>query len=66
MKNIERILQYINVNGIDGVANSDVVRGTKIKPHQQVFSITRRLRETGQVHGKKIGKEWFFYPKKVS
>jgi hypothetical protein len=37
--------------------------GTSVNTHQQVFQITRRLRETGRINGEMVGGEWHFWAK---
>jgi hypothetical protein len=63
MNNYERVLRHLQYIYPDEASNSDLVRATGVQPHQQVFLITRRLVETGQVTRRKRGKEWFFTAK---
>lgn len=37
-----------------------IVSHTHIKPHQQVFQITKRLMDEGLINGRRVGKEWLF------
>jgi hypothetical protein len=60
MNNKDTILRLLQSNPRDEFTNSDIVSRTKITPHQQVFQITRHLRELGEIHGEKRGKEWYF------
>ena len=60
MSNANRILQYLHAIYPQKITNSDIVHATGIEPHQQVFQITRKLRESGNISGTRIGREWHF------
>jgi hypothetical protein len=46
-----------------GRAIEKIRAGTGVHTHQQVFQITRRLRETGRINGEMVGGEWHFWAK---
>jgi len=56
----EQVLGFLNKIAPRAVSNADIVSHTHIRPHQQVFQITRRLMGEGLVNGHRIGKEWQF------
>jgi hypothetical protein len=63
--NADIVLSFIRRRGAGGVTNADIVSGTGIKPHQQVFQITRSLLKSGRIAGRLFGSEWRFYPESV-
>jgi hypothetical protein len=60
MNNRDKILSYLQRIVPKSATNADIRLATQISTHQQVFSITRELRETGRIHGVQRGKEWWF------
>jgi hypothetical protein len=60
--NETKILEFINKHGRRGITNTYIRQGTKIEPHQQVFAITRMLKDKGKIRAVRRGKEWTFYP----
>ena len=60
MTNVEVVLRHLNFVYPQEATNSDIVKATKIEPHQQVFIITRKLLRAGKISGRQIGREWFF------
>jgi hypothetical protein len=61
MSNKERILEFLRSVGPSGATNSEIVSGTGIKPHPQVFKLTRKLFEAGVIRGLKGDPEWRFW-----
>ncbi len=60
----EQILAYLRSIYPEGATNADIVRALEIRPHQQVFMITRRLMNEGKLRGiqGRLGeREWTFY-----
>jgi hypothetical protein len=62
MANADIVLAFIHKRGSRGVTNADIVAGTAIKPHQQVFQITKSLLNAGKISGRLYGSEWIFFP----
>lgn len=60
MSNIDIVLRYLQSIYPEKATNSDIGHGTGIQPHQQVFQITRKLRENVKITGYQIGREWYF------
>ncbi len=60
MTNTEVVLRHLNFIYPQEATNSDIVRATKIEPHQKVYGITRKLLRAGKISGRQIGREWFF------
>ena len=56
----DQVLGFLNKITPRAASNADIVSHTYIKPHQQVFQITRRLMDEGLINGRRIGKEWQF------
>jgi len=63
MNHTDLVIRFIKQKGGAGATNKDIAHATQIKPHQQVFMITSRLRELGLINGNKKGNEWYFYPR---
>ena len=61
MSNITKVQKFIENCGPSRVGNHDVLMGTGIKPHQQVFQITQKLFKAGQIRGQKVGSGWEFW-----
>ena len=60
MTNEERILEAVEETWPDWITNSQLCSKTSIRPHTQVFQLTRKLMNSGQIRGVQRGKEWFF------
>jgi len=56
----EEILGFLNKVSPRAASNADIVSHTHIRPHQQVFQITKRLMDEGLINGRRVGKEWLF------
>jgi hypothetical protein len=61
MSNQDRVLGFLQSIAPADASNSEIVARTGITPHQQVFAITRELRQTGQIQGIQAGHEWRFW-----
>lgn len=61
MNNQDRVLHYIKCNYPRKLTNSDIVIGTGIQPHQQVFQLTQKLLNVAQIQGIQIGNKWRFW-----
>ena len=56
----EEVLGFLSKIAPRAASNADIVSHTQIKPHQQVFQITKRLMDEGVINGRRVGKEWHF------
>ena len=61
MKNIERIRALFLSGHVTEATNSEIVKITGIKPHQQVYQLTARLVESGFLAYAKRGREKVFF-----
>jgi hypothetical protein len=61
MTNKERVLDFLRSIAPNGATNEEIVSKTGIRPHPQVFQITRQLKDAGIVKGVQAGKEWRFW-----
>ena len=61
MSNRERVLEFLRNAGHAGATNEQILSHTGIRPHQQVFMITRELSRLGKIKGIQSGKEWRFW-----
>jgi len=61
MTNADRILAFLQSISPADASNADIVARTGIKPHQQVFAITRQLMQSGRINGLQAGHEWRFW-----
>lgn len=61
MSNRDRIVEFLRSAGHAGATNQEIVSRTGIRPHQQVFTITRDLMRQGRIKGVQSGKEWRFW-----
>lgn len=61
MSNIDKVRQLFRAGILEGATNADILRRTGIKPHQQVFNITKKLEDEGLIRSKKLGREKVFY-----
>ena len=60
MTNEERVLAFLESIAPRSVTNAEIVSGTRIAPHAQVFQITARLKDRGTIKARRQGKEWLF------
>lgn len=56
----EEVLGFLEKIAPRAASNADIVSHTHIRPHQQVFQITRLLMDEGLIKGRRVGKEWLF------
>lgn len=61
MTNVEKVFDYLQRNAPNSFSNADLVNRTGVRPHNQVFQITRRLMEEGRIRGRLFGKDWLFW-----
>ncbi|HET9149493.1 MAG TPA: hypothetical protein VFO61_03345 [Alphaproteobacteria bacterium] len=61
MSNRDRVLAYLRSISPADAGNADIVAATGVKPHQQVFMLTRELMRSGVIGGTKFGGEWRFH-----
>lgn len=61
MNNMAKVYEFIAKCSPNRVGNHDVVNGTGIRPHQQVFQLTQKLLNSGQIRGQKFGTGWEFW-----
>ena len=61
MSNQDRVLAFLRSISPADASNAEIVARTGIKPHQQVFIITRDLRQQGLIRGLQEGKGWRFW-----
>lgn len=61
MSNRDNVLAFLRSISPADASNEEIVGRTGIKPHQQVFMITRELLRTGIIKGRQAGKEWRFW-----
>jgi hypothetical protein len=60
MTNAERVLAYLRSISPREATNDEIVRGSGVQPHQQVFQITQRLLSEGTIAGSRAGGIWRF------
>jgi hypothetical protein len=61
MSNRDQVVEFLRSAGHAGATNEEIVSHTGIRPHQQVFTITRELMRQGTIKGVQSGKEWRFW-----
>jgi hypothetical protein len=61
MSNKDCVIEFLRNMGHAGATNEQIVSHTGIKPHQQVFAITREPMQRGRIKGIQTGKEWRFW-----
>lgn len=61
MSNTKKILGFLHSIAPKTATNAEIGSRTGIRPHQQVFQITRRLFDEGHIRGRLFGKEWEFW-----
>src|SRR5437667_8003127 len=61
MTNRDCILDFLQGIAPADVSNSEIAARTGVRPHQQVFMITRDLMHDGWIKGLQAGHEWRFW-----
>ena len=61
MTHKDKVLAFLRTIVPKAATNSEIEAHTGIKPHQQVFQITRSLLQEGRIGGVKSGHEWYFH-----
>lgn len=61
MSNITKVLSFLQSISPKAASNSEIGRRTGVRPHAQVFQITRKLEERGLVAGRLYGSEWEYW-----
>src|SRR5260370_20964114 len=61
MSNRDHVLAFLRSIAPADASNSEIVARTGVTPHQQVFMITRDLRQLAQIKGVQAGHEWRFW-----
>jgi hypothetical protein len=59
--NTERVLEFLRSIAPKTATNSEIVARTGVRPHQQVFQITKKLQSKGLIQSRLDGKEWMFW-----
>lgn len=62
----EEVLGFLGKIAPRAASNAKIVSHTHIKPHQQVFQITKGLMDEGLISGRRVGREWHFSGGKTS
>lgn len=65
MSNRDRVLQFLQSICPRDATNADIVSRTGIRPHAQVFQITRNLYQLGLISGSQGDGEWRFWAKAI-
>ncbi len=61
MGNSDAIIAFLKSVAPKPASNSEIVARTGIRPHAQVFQITRDLMRKGSIKGRQFGNEWSFW-----
>jgi hypothetical protein len=61
MTNKERVLEFLRSIAPNGATNEEIVSKTGVRPHTQVFQITRQLKGEGVLKAVQADKEWKFW-----
>ena len=61
MGNRETVLDFLRSIAPNSATNAEIVSRTGIKPHAQVFQITRSLANSGLINSRQFGKDWMFW-----
>jgi len=61
MTDRERILAYLRSLSSKAATNSEILEGTGIESHHEVYELTQELREGGEIHGVKGDTGWLFW-----
>jgi len=64
MTHQEEVLGFLSRIAPQAASNAEIVSHTRIKPHQQVFQLTKRLMDEGSITGRREGREWYFSTEK--
>lgn len=59
--NTDRVLDFLRLIAPRRATNEEISARTSIRPHQQVFQITKRLCDEGMIRSIRAGKEWEFW-----
>ena len=59
--NTDRVLDFLRMIAPRRATNEEISARTGIRPHQQVFQITKRLSDEGMLRSIRAGKEWEFW-----
>jgi hypothetical protein len=62
--NTDRVLDFLRLIAPRRATNEEICARTSVRPHQQVFQITKRLCDEGVVRSIRAGKEWEFWVEK--
>ncbi|MDQ6434400.1 hypothetical protein RB623_10105 [Mesorhizobium sp. LHD-90] len=66
MSNADRVLSFLQSIAPKAASNAEIGRRTGVRPHAQVFQITRKLEERGLIAGRLYGSEWEYWSTKRS
>jgi hypothetical protein len=61
VSNPEKVVAFLKSISPSTATNAEIVSRTGIKPHQQVFQITKRLTDCGTIQARQHGHEWVFW-----
>ena len=61
MTNRDEVMSFLTRISPKSASNSDIASHTGIRPHAQVFQITRHLMNEGRIKGRRAGHEWHFF-----
>ncbi len=64
-RNRDKVLAFLEKVWPADASNAEIVSRTGIRPHQQVFALTRELMREGLIKGIQGGKDWRFALKKA-
>jgi len=59
--NTDRVLDFLRLIAPRRATNEEISARTGVRPHQQVFQITKRLCDEGVLRSIRAGKEWEFW-----
>jgi hypothetical protein len=58
----QRILDLLEMVGVEGADNAKIRKETGIPSHQQVYLLTQELTMRGEITARREGRKWVFYP----
>jgi hypothetical protein len=58
--NSDLILDFLKSIAPADASNAEISGRTGVRPHQQVFMITRTLLDRGEIRAERVGREWRF------
>jgi hypothetical protein len=61
MTNKEKVFHLIKQCSPKRLTNNDILAGTRMKPHQQVYQKTRELLAEGRIKGRQVGATWEYW-----